>query len=735
MASNVLKSLSMPKYGRLLPRVFPGAVLFEVCNRQGSPLWRFDVTSSAELETDDAEPEIMAWADFGAGIGRRTMADGNSQFRAPLLARDHGQIGWLVVAYDTKVSVPMNTAPEALKRAFADATTFMQEEMDLQAECEQLAVELTERYEELNLVYSTDDQVEFVEEGHEALKRLVHNCADYLDVGMAALICRDNDLVIHVMNRGEAPPDPEALLELLASTIYDRVQSQVSAVVLNELDEQERHRLLDDRPENLVAYPIIDDHGTAIGLLSVVARQELHTFSNGDRNLLEVMANKASRIIHTHHDSLTGLMNRSGFESTLVTALGTTRSQNTEHCMLHIDIDQLHVVNDLMGYQEGDSLIRRVARVLRQNIRATDHLARLGGDEFAVLLSRCDLHRAYDIARDICAAIRELEVISASKQLTVTASVGIASMTHETDGIVSILAAAEIACKTAKEAGRDRIQVFEKDNTTLVRRSEEIGWIGRVQQALKNDEFVLYCQPVAPLVAGVHTEHFEVLLRMQDENGQILSPAAFMPAAERYQLMPLVDRWVIRNTLRWLSNNWESIATAEPVFCINLSGQSLTNTGFLAFVVDELDESGVPAPNICFEITETAAISNIDEAIGLMDSLRAMGCRFSLDDFGAGLSSFGYLKKLPVNYLKIDGSFVREITTDKVSLSMVQAICSIGKTMGLSIVAEYVGDEDTVALLKKIGADFAQGFGIGKPTPIDSVLTRLEFPAGEPASA
>ena len=726
MAPSILKNLSMPKYGRLLPRVFPGALAFEVHGRQGDVIWRWDVTANAESPASDIDDPVIAWSEFGAGVGKRSLADGKTQFRSALRARSFGKIGWLVVTYDTQVSVPMATAPEPLRRAFADASLFFQEEIDLQAECDQLAVELTERYEELNLVYSTDDQVEYIEEGQEALTRLVHNCADYLDVGMAALICRDRDLSIHELNRSEAPQDPQGLLELLGDKIYDRVESQLSPVVLNELDEEERHRLLQDRSENLVAYPITDDHGTAIGLIAVVARKELHTFSNGDRNLLEVMAKKASRIIHTHHDSLTGLMNRSGFESSLVVALGTTRTQNVEHCILHIDVDQLHVVNDLMGYQEGDSLIRRVARVLRQSIRETDCLARLGGDEFGVLLTRCELNEAYDVAREISASIRELEVISASKQLNVTASIGIASMTRETEGIVGILAAAEIACKSAKEAGRDGIQVFAKDNTTLVRRSEEIGWIGRVQQALRDDAFRLYCQKVSPLSEGAHSEHFEILLRMQDEDGSILSPAAFMPAAERYQLMPLIDRWVIRNSLKWLGKRWSKLAPSDPVFCINLSGQSLTNTGFLAFIVDELDEHGVPPANVCFEITETAAISNIDDAITLMDALKSIGCRFSLDDFGAGLSSFGYLKKLPVNYLKIDGGLVREITTDKVSLSMVRAICSIGATMGLHIVAEYVGDMETANLLREIGADFAQGFGIGKPAPISDIVPYLQ---------
>ncbi|MGB5626054.1 MAG: EAL domain-containing protein, partial [Woeseiaceae bacterium] len=300
---------------------------------------------------------------------------------------------------------------------------------------------------------------------------------------------------------------------------------------------------------------------------------------------------------------------------------------------------------------------------------------------------------------------------------------------RDAEGIVGVMAAAEIACKSAKDQGKDRIQLFEEDNTTLVRRSEEIEWIGRVQEALRDDQFELHCQPVMPLLDKARAPHFEILIRLRDHNGEILSPAVFLPAAERYQLMPMVDRWVIHNSLKALGSCWESIAEDDPVFCINLSGQSFANPGFQAFIMDEIRDAGVPPKNVCFEVTETVAISHIDDAVHFMTALRKFGCTFSLDDFGAGLSSFGYLKVLPVDYLKIDGSFVREVTSDEVSRSMVDAICQIGKTMGLSVIAEYVGDEETQDILRAIGVDYAQGYGVGRPTPLDEILRGLEHEA------
>lgn len=730
MSLNILKSLSMKKYERLLPRVFPGVARLEVRDRQGNLIWYWCPRDRLPCSDDELENNpVVAWSKFGTGIERRQLPSGRLQVRAALATKGFGPVGWLTAAYDTQQSVPMASAPEPLRRAFADAQVFLQEDMELQTECNQLAAELTERYEELNLVYSTKDQIDYFEEGQEALQRLVHNCADYLDVGIAALICRDRGISIHNLNSTEAPPEAEKLLELFATTVYDRVESQVQSVILNDAADDERARLLGGRNENLLAYPVIDDHGTAIGMLAVAARHDMHIFSNGDRNLLEVMAKKASRIIHTHHDSLTGLMNRSGFESMLISSLASTQSKNLTHILLYINIDQLHVVNDLMGYQEGDMLIRRIAKALKTTLRDTDIVSRIGGGEFSVLLPNCDLRQGYAVAEKVQQAVRELSVVSAKRTLDVSACVGISVVNRDAEGIVGIMASAEIACKSAKDQGRDRIEVFAEDNTTLVRRSEEIEWIGRVQEALREDQFVLYCQPVVPIQNAGAAPHFEILIRLRDKDGEILAPVVFLPAAERYQLMPLVDRWVIHNALKTLGACWKTLATDAPVFCINLSGQSFANPGFQAFIIDEISDSGVPPRNICFEVTETVAISHIDDAITFMSALRRFGCTFSLDDFGAGLSSFGYLKVLPVDYLKIDGSFVREVTTDEISRSMVDAISQIGKTMGLSIIAEFVGDEATKNILQSIGVDYAQGFGVGKPAPLVDILKGLEHKA------
>jgi diguanylate cyclase (GGDEF)-like protein len=717
----------MKKYERMLPRVFPGVAQLQVRDTKDVLVWDWSPSNAqqgSETATDDNLD--IAWAEYIPGIQKRELPDGQIQFRATLRLKEFGPVGWLIAAYNTQPSVAMFFSPDVLRRSFADAQVFLQDDIELQSECDQLAVELTERYEELNLVYATKDQVEYFEEGQEALVTLVHNCADYLDVELATLICQERDIALHNATAAQSLTGVDEILGLLGGSVYDYVESQIQSLILNSPGDKDRKRAFGGRSENLLAYPVVDEQDTVIGILAVVARNDKHVFSNGDRNLLEVMAKKASRIIHTHHDSLTGLMNRSGFESVLLKSLASAQRKNFEHILLHIDIDQLHVVNDLMGFHEGDVLIRSVAKKLKTVLRDTDMLSRLTGGQFSALLPNCDSSQGQVVAEKVRSAIAELTVVSKQRSLDVSVCIGLAPVDRTTEGIVGVMAAAEMACKTAKEEGKDRVQLYEWDSATLIRRTEEIEWIGRVQQALRDDLFVLYCQPVVPILDPSAAQHFEILIRMRDYNGDILSPFMFLPAAERYQLMPMVDRWVIRHSLQSLGAIWNTIAGGNPVFCINLSGQSFSNPGFQKFIMDEITGAGIPPKNICFEITESAAISHIEDAVSFIKVLREFGCPFSLDDFGAGLSSFGYLKQLPVDYLKIDGSFVREITTDVFSRSMVEAICKIGKTMKLSIVAEFVGDEETTNVLRSMHVDYAQGFGVGKPAPLEDILTTLE---------
>lgn len=417
------------------------------------------------------------------------------------------------------------------------------------------------------------------------------------------------------------------------------------------------------------------------------------------------------------HDSLTGLFNRAEFERRLK-ALIAHASMGRRHALLYIDLDQFKVVNDTCGHTAGDQMLCQVAALMLAQMRESDTLARLGGDEFGVLLESCPVEKSREIAQSILDSLGNFRFAWQDKTFLVGASIGLVEIAGDDLDGTRLLAAADTACYTAKDEGRNRIQVFNASDSELIRRSGEMNWVARINRAFEQDRFRLYWQALEPLqVKDLGYRHGEVLLRMIDDEGAVVPPAAFLPAAERYSLMPRVDRWVIQESLRWLVDHPHTGLCSS----INLSGQSLSDEMLLDYVDQQLRHTGVDPRRVCFEITETAAIANLTKAVRFIGALRERGCRFSLDDFGSGLSSFGYLKNLPVDYLKIDGGFVRNITRNPIDQAMVAAINNIGHVMGLETIAEFVENDEIRALLRAQGVDYGQGFGIARPVPLAEV--------------
>ena len=415
------------------------------------------------------------------------------------------------------------------------------------------------------------------------------------------------------------------------------------------------------------------------------------------------------------HDSLTGLYNRAEFERRLQSLLERTGSGN-HHTLLYIDLDQFKVVNDTCGHAAGDQLLCQIAALMHGHMRESDTLARLGGDEFGVLFENCPADKGRHIAESILAAFGDYRFAWAGKTFSIGASVGLVAIAGEDLDGARLLAAADTACYAAKDEGRNRIQVFNAADSETIRRSGEMHWVARINRAFDDSRFRLHWQAIEPLQADARDEkHGEILLRMVDDEGILVPPANFLPAAERYNLMPRVDRWVVRQSLQWLAGH----PAASQCASINLSGQSMSDEQLLDFVIGELNHTGIDPARICFEITETAAIANLTKAIRFIGALRERGCRFSLDDFGSGLSSFGYLKNLPVDFLKIDGGFVRNIMRSPIDQAMVAAINNIGHVMGLATIAEFVESEEIKNLLRAQGIDYAQGYGIAHPVPLD----------------
>ncbi|MEA3180491.1 MAG: hypothetical protein QOI59_4014 [Gammaproteobacteria bacterium] len=455
------------------------------------------------------------------------------------------------------------------------------------------------------------------------------------------------------------------------------------------------------------AAPICDRQGRVIGAVIV-----FHDVTK-ERRLKRALSYQAS------HDALTGLINRREFDNRLHAAVLSAQRGEGSYALLYIDLDQFKVVNDTCGHQAGDRLLRDVTGLLQTRVRASDTIARLGGDEFGVLLEGCTLEQATRIAEGVRQAIRDYRFMWGASTLSVGASVGVVQIKAETENVASIMSAADIACYAAKDEGRNRIHVYEQDGVS--HRHREMHWVARVTRAVEENRLELFFQPIVPTSVADRSApkqpHFhELTVRLRDDDGHLVPPSEFIPAAERYNVMSIIDRWVVTQAVELLKERQKSGAPL-PLLAVNLSGTSLNEQSFAEFVMQNVGESSI-ANALCFEITETAAVTSLSNAIYFMRELKARGCKFSLDDFGSGLSSFMYLKTLPVDFLKIDGQFISHIAEDAVDRSMVEAISKVGRALGIATVAECVESEAVLDELKRIGVDFAQGFFVAAPLPI-----------------
>jgi len=420
---------------------------------------------------------------------------------------------------------------------------------------------------------------------------------------------------------------------------------------------------------------------------------------------------------HASHDILTGLVNRREFENRIDRALKSAKARETSYALLYLDLDRFKIINDTCGHQAGDTLLGQLGALLKSRIRWRDCLARLGGDEFGVLLESCSLDEAMRSAESLVQAIDEFKFNWEDRSFKLTVSVGVVPITSDNVDVAAIVNAADSACSAAKEAGRNRVHSFEENDIDLMRRRREIQWAARINNALEEHRFELFRQSILPLQESEQGEHYELLLRMRDESGSLVSPDLFITAAERYGIMPNVDRWVVENALRWLVS--EADERERLNMCsINLSGQSLADDKFLPFVIDQFHRSGLDASLICFEITETSAIASYAQASRFINALKELGCMFALDDFGTGLSSFGYLKHFPVDFLKIDGSFVKEILHDPIDREMVRSINEIGHLTQKKTIAEFAENDEIITMLRGMGIDYAQGYGVSEPKRI-----------------
>lgn len=418
------------------------------------------------------------------------------------------------------------------------------------------------------------------------------------------------------------------------------------------------------------------------------------------------------------HDALTGLVNRHEFERRLQDCLETARTGRQSHVLCYLDLDRFKVVNDTSGHMAGDGMLREIATLLKRAVRDSDTVARIGGDEFAVLLAGCPLEKAIQIAQDISVATRDFRFAWKDKSFQVGVSIGLVEIGRESAGADDVLAAADSACYVAKNRSAGQIHVYSAVDEVTARQRGEIHWLQRLQQALRDGRFLLYTQEILASPPGSQRgPALEVLVRMVGDDGAIIGPGEFLKAAERYRLMPMVDRWVVQAALTALGSGALHLPRGRSL-TINIAGQTIADDGFLEFVVDCLDQTGVVPQQLCFEVTEASVIGNYEHARRFVGVLHGMGCSFALDDFGSGVGSFTQLRSIPMDYLKIDGAYMRNLGDDSVNQAMVQAMVRLARTLNFSVIAEQIEDQATLTLAQRMGVDYAQGFAISRPEPM-----------------
>ena len=709
----------------LLQSLVPRAQCFCFYDLDKSCVWSSDGADDYEIDNfiADIPTDILTGADAEFDHLRRTLTSGRTLLLLPVYAGDDDGLGVLVSVFSKNAGKSSWFNPSLLTNILKPAVQIIGETLRLNNELSLADSRADDAEKELKLVYQVDEKIHGTSRSHAGLAQLIGQSGRFLEIAYSVLLMPSKRIRISATHSTWKGVNRKAVDKYLLESLFNKLEGS-SGPVIFEIPPIEGSDNPAEQGYQAMLCPVVDKAGNVEGVLAQLGRVNGQPFNSAQMRFMSHIVRKVEHVIQQSFDSMTGLMNRAGFEAQLHESIKSLADADDAHQLIYFDMDNLQLVNDTFTRNAGDEVIIRFAQLIGEHLPKNGVATRLTGNDFVILLTHSDVEEAMALTNKIRKESKVLRYLEGDKSFQVTLSVGISALTAK-DSEGDALTAARIACDSAKDHGRDRVEVYDQANQSIIRRYDDMYLVAEIQKTLDNDEFRLLAQPIVALSEGSRGSRFEILLRMKDNKGNRVSSSAFFSAAERYQLMPQIDRWVISNTLRRLAEHVDFLEQTGTMFAINLSGQSLGDDDILHFVEDEIESSGVPTESLCFEVTESAAVSSRDKAQSFIDALRERGCQFSLDDFGAGLSSFAYLKSFNVDTLKIDGSFIRDITSNRISESMVAAITEVARVMELETVAEYVESNDTKLLVKKLGVDFAQGHAVGKPTSLDDVLLEL----------
>ena len=723
---------SLDPYGQLIRMLMPRALSIVICDRMGLPVWLSDGLDSGEVHRYLQDAVLQEDSERYQGNGWSEVLDDDRAMHVFLLRDTAGALLGSVGIISRETTAGGATRPFGIVHGLLrPALECLSRELGSQLSIGDLHRSLISRDRDLELLTGGADASTV--ESTDDFAQMVQACVEHLGCSVGALLIPDKNIAVCRTGPGTAPRAGAELLTRAHRSLLAWTQLHRQVMVANGPAADAGAGGLQCKA---LSAPVMHGAQRVLGLLVVFRPADAPDFGLREVRIVELLARRVAYVTMHAYDPNTGLLTRQAFEKRALAQLAASGSRQ-DNAVVYLDIDRLHVLNENLGMHVGDDVIVRVAEVIRGSLAPRALAARISGDRYALLLPATSLDAAEEAAENLRERIAGLRFLSGGQQVEVTASLGVARVGEGEHSLSHALAAAEVACKAAKDRGRGRVQRYEDSDLSVVRRYTDVTLVGTLREALAEDRFRLDAQPIVALNGAAMGPKYELLLRMLDARGETLAPDKFLSAAERYQLAPAIDRWVVRHTLRTLEPVARALVAAGASFSVNISGQSLGDQEFADFLQFELRSSGIAPSLLTFELTETAAVANIVRAEVLIRRLRDLGFGVALDDFGRGLSSLTYLKSLPVTMLKVDGSLVRDVASDDRSEAMLSAVVQLAQAIGLQTVAECVENEEILMIVRSLGVGLGQGFSIGRPVPLERVLDGLvgaRIGSGPPAA-